>query len=99
MQEIHSLREAEQRAQRNPGAAVPHFDATAALVQRGEEIGNAISAIGILLKAADAQRLEELSDSQFPLETVGFLVDMMATQVFNMTDDLRLAPFRQGGGG
>mgnify|MGYP000296448297 FL=1 len=76
-----------------------HFDAKDALVQRGEEIGNAISAVAILLKAADARRIEELAESQYPLETVGYLVEMLATQVFNAADDLRMASFRQGGDG
>ena len=91
---------ADPQAPRGHDAGVAAYQAIDAIVQKGEELGNGIAAIAMLLKAADARRLEELSeDSQFPLETVGFLVDMMATQVFNVTDELRLAPFRHGGGG
>lgn len=91
MQENHSTAPTDDHGELEQPAVVAVFDAKAAIVQKGEELGNCLAAIAMLLKAADATRLDTLAEGgQYPLETVGYLVDVMATQVFNATDDLRM---------
>ena len=62
------------------------------LIQKGEDLGNGISAVATLLKVADQSRLEHLEEGGSLLEALGFLVEILGTEVFNAADDLRRLP-------
>ena len=59
------------------------------LIQKGEELGNGIAAVATLLKVADQSRLEHLEEGGSLLESLGYLVEILGTEVFNAADDLR----------
>ncbi|WP_299900475.1 hypothetical protein [Zoogloea sp.] len=75
------------------GQQLTATSATSRLAQRGEALGNGIAAVALLLKISDQAALEKLMDDEdcgSPLEPLGYLVEMLANEVFDLTDRIRM---------
>lgn len=83
---------ADERTEQGEQEVVHVITARDRLIQKGEELGNGISAVATLLKVADQSRLEHLEEGGSLLESLGFLVEILGTEVFNAADDLRRLP-------
>lgn len=74
-----------------PDAVTAHRRKTAYqnVTQRGEQVGVGLSALATLLKVADQARLNELAEGESILSSLGCLVEVLGSEVLNVTDDVR----------
>lgn len=63
------------------------------VTQRGEQVGVGLSALATLLKVADEERMNRLEEGESFLNSLGCLVEVLGSEVLNVTDDVRAGLF------
>lgn len=77
--------------QEDPSAVTEHRRKAAHkdVTNRGEQVGVGLSALATLLKVADEERLSRMDEGEAFLQSLGCLVEVLGSEVLNLTDNVR----------